>query len=82
LAEHPNWDNSNDFNGAHSTESVIAGHSRSKTGVAEFTLGLAKGKTQGLAYVPAIHVLLAAKTWMPGTGPGMTRKRRARRSGD
>ena len=23
--------------------------------------------------VPAIHVLLAAKTWMPGTSPGMTR---------
>jgi hypothetical protein len=22
--------------------------------------------------VPAIHVLLAAKTWMPGTSPGMT----------
>jgi len=23
--------------------------------------------------VPAIHVLSASKTWMPGTGPGMTR---------
>jgi hypothetical protein len=23
--------------------------------------------------VPAIHVLFAAKTWMPGTRPGMTR---------
>jgi hypothetical protein len=22
--------------------------------------------------VPAIHVLTAMKTWMPGTGPGMT----------
>jgi hypothetical protein len=22
--------------------------------------------------VPAIHVLAAAKTWMPGTSPGMT----------
>jgi hypothetical protein len=22
--------------------------------------------------VPAIHVFDAAKTWMPGTGPGMT----------
>jgi hypothetical protein len=22
--------------------------------------------------VPAIHVFLAAKTWMPGTSPGMT----------
>jgi hypothetical protein len=21
---------------------------------------------------PAIHVFVAAKTWMPGTGPGMT----------
>jgi hypothetical protein len=41
----------------------MAGHSRSKNGVAP------------LAYVPAIHVLLhctAIKTWMPGTGPGMT----------
>jgi hypothetical protein len=34
---------------------VMAGHSRSKNGVAEFTLGLAEGKTRGLAYVPAIH---------------------------
>ena len=32
----------------------MAGHSRSKNGVAS------------LAYVPAIHVLPAAKTWMPG----------------
>ena len=23
--------------------------------------------------VPAIHVCLAAKTWMPGTRPGMTK---------
>jgi hypothetical protein len=40
----------------------MAGHSRSKNGVAS------------LAYVPAIHVLLAQtlKTWMPGTRPGMT----------
>jgi hypothetical protein len=38
---------------------VMAGHSRSKNGVVEFTLGLAEGKTRGLAYVPAIHVLLA-----------------------
>jgi len=30
--------------------------SRSKNGVAEFTLGLAEGKTRGLAYVPGIHV--------------------------
>jgi hypothetical protein len=37
---------------------VMAGHSRSKNGVAEFTLGLAEGKTRGLAYAPAIHVLL------------------------
>ena len=44
----------------------MAGHSRSKNGVAEFTLGLAEGKTRGLAYVPAIQVLSAAKTWMPG----------------
>jgi hypothetical protein len=39
----------------------MAGHSRSKNGVAEFTLGLAEGKTRGLAYVPAIHVFAAAK---------------------
>src|SRR3979490_2947126 len=40
----------------------MAGHSRSKNGVAS------------LAYVPAIHVFDAArcKTWMPGTRPGMT----------
>jgi hypothetical protein len=42
----------------------MAGHSRSKNGVAS------------LAYVPAIHVLLAAikKTWMPATSAGMTRR--------
>jgi hypothetical protein len=28
----------------------MAGHSRSKNGVAEFTLGLAEGKTRGLAH--------------------------------
>jgi hypothetical protein len=41
---------------------VMAGHSRSKNGVAS------------LAYVPAIHVLLPAakKTWMPATSAGMT----------
>jgi hypothetical protein len=39
----------------------MAGHSRSKNGVAEFTLGLAEGKTRGLAYVPAIHVFAAAR---------------------
>src|SRR5258707_15178324 len=41
----------------------MAWHSRSKNGVAS------------LAYVPAIHVFAlagAAKTWMPGTRPGMT----------
>jgi hypothetical protein len=39
----------------------MAGLSRPKDGVAS------------LAYVPAIHVLLAAKkTWMPGIKPGMT----------
>jgi hypothetical protein len=41
----------------------MAGHSRLKNGVAS------------LAYVPAIYALLnysAAKTWMPGTRPGMT----------
>jgi len=42
---------------------VMAGHSRSKNGVAS------------LAYVPAIHVFLpgvCTNTWMPGTRPGMT----------
>jgi hypothetical protein len=40
---------------------VMAGHSRSKNGVAS------------LAYVTAIHVFaVAVKTWMPGTRPGMT----------
>ena len=41
----------------------MAGHSRSKNGVAS------------LAYVPAIHVFLEAislKVWMPGTRQGMT----------
>jgi hypothetical protein len=33
--------------------SVMAGHSRSKNGVAS------------LAYVPPIHVLAARQTWMP-----------------
>jgi len=41
---------------------VMAGHSRSKNGVASH------------AYVPTIHVFLA-KTWMPGTRPGMTTSR-------
>ena len=43
----------------------MAGHSRSKNGVAS------------LAYVPAIHVFAVAdavKTWMPGTRPGMTER--------
>jgi len=41
---------------------VMAGHSRSKNGVAS------------LAYDPAIHVLLLdqRKTWMPATSAGMT----------
>ena len=41
----------------------MAGHSRSKNGVAS------------LAYVPAIHAFVladAVKTWMPGIRPGMT----------
>jgi hypothetical protein len=47
----------------------MAGHSRSKNGVVEFILGLAEGKTRGLAYVPAIHVFgLERKSWMRGTG--------------
>jgi hypothetical protein len=40
----------------------MAGHSRSKNGVAS------------LAYVPAIHVFFAEilKTWMPAASAGMT----------
>jgi hypothetical protein len=41
----------------------MAGHSRSKNGVAS------------LAYVPAIHAFLCGKfvkTWMPATSAGMT----------
>ena len=39
----------------------MAGHSRSKNGVAS------------LAYVPANYVFCGClKTWMPGTSPGMT----------
>jgi hypothetical protein len=41
----------------------MAGHSASKD-------------ARERAYVPAIHDLFAArKTWMPGTGPGMTEER-------
>ena len=43
---------------------VMAGHSRSKNGVLSH------------AYVPAIHVFRfreAAKTWVPGLKPGMTK---------
>jgi len=29
---------------------------------------------------PAIHVFLGAKTWMPGTGPGMTKSADSRRT--
>jgi hypothetical protein len=32
-------------------EPVMAGHGHSKNGVAEFTLGVAEGKTRGLAFV-------------------------------
>jgi len=31
-----------------------------------------KGYSVMAGLVPAIHVLCAAKTWMPGTRPGMT----------
>jgi hypothetical protein len=36
--------------------------------------GIAVRRTASLplAYVPAIHVLDAQETWMPGTSPGMT----------
>jgi hypothetical protein len=39
---------------------AMPAHSRSKNGVAEFTLGLAEGKTRGLAYVAGTHVFPAA----------------------
>jgi hypothetical protein len=43
----------------------MAGHSRSKNGVA------------ALAYVPAIHVFaVGRKAWMPGIKPGMTMRAR------
>ena len=51
----------------------MAGHSRSKNGVAS------------LAYVPAIHVFLlrmADQAWMPGTTPGMTARLSNRRALD
>jgi len=53
---------------------VMAGHSRPKDGVAEPVLGLAEGKTRGLAYVPAIHAfgIMGSKAWMPATSAGMT----------
>jgi hypothetical protein len=36
--------------------------------------GIAREDGRLRPYVPAIHVLLAArKAWMPGTSPGMTR---------
>jgi hypothetical protein len=38
----------------------MAGHSSPKDGVASARL------------CPAIHVFASRKTWMPGTGPGMT----------
>jgi hypothetical protein len=38
---------------------VIPGQSRPNNGVAEFTLGLAEGKTRGPAYAPGIHVVSA-----------------------
>jgi hypothetical protein len=38
----------------------MAGHNRSKNGVAS------------LAYDPAIHDFTYLKTWMPRTNPGMT----------
>jgi branched-chain amino acid transport system permease protein len=41
----------------------MAGHSRSKNGVA------------ALAYVPAFHALLGSKTWMPATSAGMTNEK-------
>jgi hypothetical protein len=45
----------------------MAGHSPLKTGVKR-------------PYVPAIHDFLVAKTWMPGTRPGMTNGRKCQPS--
>jgi hypothetical protein len=50
----------------------MRGHSRSKNGVAEFTLGLAEGKTRGLADVPRIHVFLSRRRGCAGTSLAMT----------
>jgi hypothetical protein len=43
--------------------------------------GIAVRRTASLplAYVPAIHVLDAQKTWMPGTSPGMTNSKAMQR---
>jgi hypothetical protein len=57
----------------------MAGHSRSRDGVAEFTLGLAEGKTRGLAYVPAIQVFLGSKD-VDARIRGITLVRRINRS--
>jgi hypothetical protein len=38
----------------------MAGLSRSKNGVAEFTLGLAEGKTRGLAFGPGHDIVRLA----------------------
>jgi len=50
--------------------------SRSKNGVASLARSRSKNGVASLAYgVPAIHVLprrMSAKTWMPGIKPGMT----------
>jgi hypothetical protein len=58
----------------------MAGRSRSKNGVAEFTLALAEGKTRGLAYVPAIHVFAARVTRVTPVRPHRTA--RGRRQND
>jgi hypothetical protein len=47
----------------------MAGHSRSKNGVAEPVIGPRYARTRWLACDPVIHVLgPAPKTWMPAIG--------------
>jgi len=53
----------------------MAGHSRSKNGVASLAYSRSKNGVASLAYVPAIRVFELAwplRSWMPGIKPGMT----------
>jgi hypothetical protein len=52
-------------------------YSRSKNGVASLAYSRSKNGVASLAYGPGhprlSHGNSASKTWMPGTGPGMTK---------